>query len=137
VRSKQHYVPKFNLRTKQENVKLHIKVINVVNIAIDNDYKLSSLGGDVLTPNSSFNQEDSLKEMSSLIDDLSRPLRFRMLSRYMMFLLRMTWLTYLVCLFQILFSKFNVIDENLSQNKHENVNIVKYNFPWLLSLSMF
>lgn len=137
MRSKQHYVPKFNLRTKQENVKLHIKVINVVNIAIDNDYKLSSLGGDVLTPNSSFNQEDSLKEMSSLIDDLSRPLRFRMLSRYMMFLLRMTWLTYLVCLFQILFSKFNVIDENLSQNKHENVNIVKYNFPWLLSLSMF
>jgi len=42
---------------------------NVVNIVAANDYKTSSLGGDVVTPNNGFDKNDNLEEMSSLVDD--------------------------------------------------------------------
>jgi len=48
VKSKQHYVPKFNLGTMEENVNLHTKVINIVNIADGNESKTSSLEGDIV-----------------------------------------------------------------------------------------
>jgi len=57
----------FNLGTREENVKLHTKVVNVVNIVADS--KPFSLGGDVVTPNDDSDQEDTLEWMSSLIDD--------------------------------------------------------------------
>jgi len=55
-----------------------------------------------------------------------------------MLLLRVTSLTGLVCLFRILF--LNCIDENLSQDKYENVNIVDIvdSYPsWLFWLLLF
>jgi len=70
VKSKQHYVPKFNLGTREKNVKLHTKGVNVVNIG--NDSKPFSLGGEIVAPNNNSDQEDSLEGMSSLV---SRHLR--------------------------------------------------------------
>jgi len=34
VKSKQCYVPKFNLGTREKSVKLHIEVVNVINIDV-------------------------------------------------------------------------------------------------------
>jgi len=69
VKSKQCYVPKYNLETKEGNVNLHTKVVNVANIIVGNDSKPSSLGANVVAPNNNYDKEDSLKRMSSLIDD--------------------------------------------------------------------
>ena len=44
-------------------------LVNVVNIIVGNDYKSCSLGGDVVASNNGFDQEYSLKGMSSLVDD--------------------------------------------------------------------
>jgi len=69
VKSKQHYVPKFNLGTREKNVKLQIEVVNVVYVVIGNDSKPSSLRGDVFAPNNGSDHEDSLEAMPSLVDD--------------------------------------------------------------------
>ena len=69
MKSKQHYVPKFNLQTMEENVNLHTKVVNVANTTTNSDPKLSSLGYDVVAPNNDFDQDDCLDGMSSLVDD--------------------------------------------------------------------
>jgi len=36
IKFKQCYVPKSNLETREENMKLHIKKVNVVNIVVGN-----------------------------------------------------------------------------------------------------
>jgi len=71
VESKQCYVPKSNFGTRKEKVNLYIEIINVANIVVGNDSKPYSLRGDVVTPNNDSNKEDSLKGMSSLVDDIS------------------------------------------------------------------
>jgi len=69
MKFKQHYVPKSNLGTRKENVKLHTEMVNIVNFATGNDSKPSSLGSDVVSPNNDFDKEDSLDGMSRLVDD--------------------------------------------------------------------
>jgi len=69
VKFKQSYVPKSNLGTREENVNMHIEIVNVVNFVAGNDFKTSSLRDDVIAPNNDFDQEDSLEETRSLIDD--------------------------------------------------------------------
>jgi len=44
-------------------------LVNVVNIVVGNDSRTSSLEGDVVARNNDSKQEDSLKGMSSLVDD--------------------------------------------------------------------
>jgi len=46
----------FNLETRKENMKLHTKVVNDINIISSNDFKLCSLKGDVIVPNNKFNE---------------------------------------------------------------------------------
>lgn len=60
MKSKQCYVSQSNLGTREKSVNLHIKVVNVANIDVGNDSKLSSLRSDVFTPNNGSDQEDSL-----------------------------------------------------------------------------
>lgn len=62
------FIHKFNLRIRGE-IWICISMQNVVNIVAANDYKTSSLGGDVVTPNNGFDKNDNLEEMSSLVDD--------------------------------------------------------------------
>jgi len=42
-------------------VKLHFKMVNVVNISVGNNSKSSSLRGDVISPNNNFDKEDNLE----------------------------------------------------------------------------
>jgi len=72
VKSEQRYAPKSILETREKNVKLYTEVVNVINIVVGHDSKSSPLGGDVVTPINDYEQEDSLKEMSSLVHDFKQ-----------------------------------------------------------------
>ena len=66
MKSKQLYVPKNNLGIGEKNVNLHIEVVNVVNITVGNDSKLSFLRCNVVA---STDKKDSLEGIPSLVDD--------------------------------------------------------------------
>jgi len=48
------------LERKEENVKLHVEVVNVVNIVVGNNSKSSSSGDDIFASNNDYDKEDSL-----------------------------------------------------------------------------
>lgn len=60
MKSKQCYAPNSNLERKEENVKLHVEVVNVVNIVVGNNSKSSSSGDDIFASNNDYDKEDSL-----------------------------------------------------------------------------
>jgi len=95
VKCKQRYVPKSNLVTREENVKLHTEVVNVVNIASGNDSKPSPLGGDVVASNMALIRKN-LEGMPSLFDNSQQASPVQNIGRYNIFRLRVTWLTFLV-----------------------------------------
>jgi len=128
VKPKQHYVPTLNLVTWEENLNMHTKLVSVANIFAGIDSKPSSLGGDVVAPNNGSNQEDSLEGMSSLVDDFQQTFSIQNVEQIQYVspendLAHPSGLNLLNY-----FSKLPFLDENLSQDKHENVNIMNSNF---------
>jgi len=85
VKSKHLYVSKYNLGIREKNVKLHIEVVNVINIASGNDSRPYSLGGNVVAPTNDTNHEDNLEGCPVLLMILNRPLQFKMLRKYKCF----------------------------------------------------
>jgi len=50
VEPKYHYVPKSNMETREENMNLHVELINFAYTTASNDLKSSSLGGVAIDP---------------------------------------------------------------------------------------
>jgi len=129
-------IPKFNLGTRKENVYLHTKVVNVDNIVIGNYSKSSSLGGDIVAPNNVCDQEDSLETMSSLVNDSQQASPIQNIEQIQHVSPKGDLAHLFGLTLSISFSRLSVLYENLSQNKYENVNIVDYNPPLLLQVSL-